>query len=86
MPAITVVKLPTGFTHFVVVWSRHGARLQVMDPASGRRWTPFAHFAKELYIHEMNVPAAAWCEWAESKEFLATLQARAGELGLDSKR
>ena len=83
LPAITVVKLPTGFTHFVVVWSRHGARLQVMDPASGRRWTPFAHFAKELYIHEMNVPAAAWCEWAESKEFMATLQARAGELGVD---
>jgi ATP-binding cassette subfamily B protein len=82
LPAITVVKLPTGFSHFVVVWSRHGSRLQVMDPASGRRWTPFAQFAKELYIHEMSVPAAGWREWAESKEFIAALKTRAVELGL----
>lgn len=85
LPAITVVKLPTGFTHFVVVWRRHGSSLQVMDPATGRRWTPFAQFAKELYIHEMTVPAAGWREWAESEEFIATLKARAADLGLTEK-
>ncbi|MGH8567298.1 MAG: cysteine peptidase family C39 domain-containing protein, partial [Gammaproteobacteria bacterium] len=37
LPALVVVKLPTGFTHFVVVWRRHGRFVQVMDPASGRR-------------------------------------------------
>jgi ABC-type bacteriocin/lantibiotic exporter with double-glycine peptidase domain len=82
LPAITVVKLPNGFTHFVVVWRQHGSRLQVMDPAIGRRWPTFAQFAKELYIHEISVPAAGWREWAQSDEFLGSLKARAGELGL----
>jgi ABC-type bacteriocin/lantibiotic exporter with double-glycine peptidase domain len=82
LPAITVIKLPNGFTHFVVVWRQHGSRLQVMDPATGRRWPTFAQFAKDLYIHEISVPAAGWREWAQSDEFLGTLKARAGELGL----
>src|SRR5947207_6487421 len=29
LPAILVVRLPTGFTHFVVVWRRHGPFVQV---------------------------------------------------------
>jgi ABC-type bacteriocin/lantibiotic exporter with double-glycine peptidase domain len=37
-PAIVVVRLGDGATHFVVVWSRHGEWLQVMDPGLGRRW------------------------------------------------
>src|ERR1700726_790073 len=32
LPAMTVVRLPTGLTHFVVAWRRHGRRLQIMDP------------------------------------------------------
>jgi len=38
LPAIVVVTLPNGLTHFVVAWRRHGNMLQVMDPAVGRRW------------------------------------------------
>src|SRR5579864_5718450 len=38
LPALVVVRLPSGVTHFVVVWRRHGAFVQVMDPGSGRRW------------------------------------------------
>jgi ABC-type bacteriocin/lantibiotic exporter with double-glycine peptidase domain len=38
LPAIVVVLLPNGLTHFVVVWRRHGKLLQVMDPSVGRRW------------------------------------------------
>src|SRR5687767_12354924 len=38
LPAIVVVRLPTGNTHFLVVWRRHGRFVQVMDPAIGRRW------------------------------------------------
>ena len=37
LPAIVVVRLASGFTHFVVVWRRHGRVVQVMDPATGRR-------------------------------------------------
>ena len=37
LPALVVVRLPSGITHFVVAWRRHGGRVQVMDPGSGRR-------------------------------------------------
>ena len=38
LPAIAIVELPTGMTHFVLVWRRHGPLVQAMDPAAGRRW------------------------------------------------
>ena len=38
LPAILIVRLPNGLTHFVLVWRRHGPLVQVMDPAVGRRW------------------------------------------------
>ncbi|MGH2671199.1 MAG: cysteine peptidase family C39 domain-containing protein, partial [bacterium] len=82
LPALVVVKLPTGFTHFVVVWRRHGRFVQVMDPASGRRWLSSAQFLKDVYVHELRVPAAAWYEWARSEEFLAPLDRRLVAVGL----
>src|SRR5437667_4085916 len=38
LPAVVVVRLPAGDMHFVVAWRRHGLLVQVMDPATGRRW------------------------------------------------
>src|SRR4051812_987299 len=38
LPAIAVALLPGGLTHFIVIWSVHAGLVQVMDPASGRRW------------------------------------------------
>ena len=38
LPAIVVVRLANGNTHFSVVWRRHGSFVQIMDPATGRRW------------------------------------------------
>src|SRR5689334_176713 len=35
LPAIAVVSLPNGLLHFVVIWSRIGSWLQIMDPATG---------------------------------------------------
>ena len=32
LPALVVVTLPSGFTHFIVLWRRHGPWVQVMDP------------------------------------------------------
>ncbi len=83
LPAMTVVVTAGGLTHFVVAWSRYGNRVQVMDPASGRRWTRAADFLREIYVHEMRVPAAAWREFATSDEFTAGLCARLQALGLD---
>jgi len=86
LPAIAVVRLPSGLTHFVVVWRRHGDRLQVMDPVTGRRWVRVAEFAKELYVHQTAVSAVAWREWAGSEEFTATLKARLAALGVSSRQ
>lgn len=81
LPAIAVVVVPNGLTHFVVVWRRHGRWLQVMDPATGRRFTAAKEFLSELYIHKMPVPAEDWCEYALSDSFMNPLQHRIQRLG-----
>jgi ABC-type bacteriocin/lantibiotic exporter with double-glycine peptidase domain len=86
LPAIAIVRLPNGFTHFVVLWRSYAGRLQVMDPAAGRRWTPVDQIAREFYIHEMTVPAAAWREWAGGPEFGAALVRRMIVLGLTEEK
>src|SRR3989440_12012567 len=32
IPAIVVIRLPNGATHFVVLWRRHRPFVQIMDP------------------------------------------------------
>jgi ABC-type bacteriocin/lantibiotic exporter with double-glycine peptidase domain len=81
LPAIVVVRLPNGFTHFVVAWRRHGPVLEVMDPSTGRRWTSGARFLDEVYVHTTQVPAATFREWAGSDDFLFPLRARLRKLG-----
>jgi ATP-binding cassette subfamily B protein len=76
LPAIAVVTLPNGLTHFVVAWRRHGRYLQVMDPAAGRRWISCRQFEKDLYRHTVTVPATDWRQFAASGEFKAALTAR----------
>jgi ATP-binding cassette subfamily B protein len=85
LPALVVVRQASGFTHFVVVWRRHGRLVQVMDPATGRRWLTCGRFLDELYVHMMPVPAAAWRAWAETPEFLEPLRQRWTTLGLSGR-
>jgi ATP-binding cassette subfamily B protein len=85
LPAIVVVLLPNGLTHFLVVWSRVGGFVQVMDPASGRRWPSWSRFIDELYIHSMPVPAAAWRDWAGTEGMLAPLRRRMADLGIPNQ-
>ena len=80
LPAIIVVRHPSGVTHFVILWRRHGRFLQLMDPAVGRRWVTGRRFLDELYQHTLAVPAADWRAWAGSAEFLSPLQQRLAEL------
>jgi ABC-type bacteriocin/lantibiotic exporter with double-glycine peptidase domain len=82
LPAIIVVQLPGGLTHFVVAWRHHGGFLQVMDPATGRRWLGCQQFLNEVYVHTQPVPAPQWREWASSEEFLSGLRRRLSNLGL----
>jgi ATP-binding cassette subfamily B protein len=82
LPALVVVRLPNGNTHFVVVWRCVGPWVQIMDPATGRRWSTRQQFLDELYLHMQSVPASAWREWAATDDFLTPLRARLRQLGL----
>ncbi|HEY7376374.1 MAG TPA: ATP-binding cassette domain-containing protein [Polyangia bacterium] len=86
LPAIVVVRLPSGLTHFVVVWRVHGDWVQVMDPGRGRRWTRRASFLRDVYVHAMTVPAEAFREWAGSDGFRAALARRLRALGVAGER
>ena len=83
LPAIVIVLQPSGLTHFVVVWRRHGRFVQAMDPAAGRRWPSCRRFLDELYVHTLPIPTATWRAWAGTTEFLGTLRRRGATLGLD---
>lgn len=82
LPAIAVVRLPNGATHFLILWSRHGRFVQVMDPGGGRQWRTTAQIAKEMYIHTAVVPADAWREWTASEEFVRAFLRRLANLGI----
>ncbi len=82
LPALVVTRLPDGATHFVVVWGVHGRWVQIMDPASGRRWVSRRRFLGELYTHHQPVDAIDWREWAASEGFCQPLQQRLVRLEL----
>src|SRR6266567_8318319 len=52
LPAVVVVRMPNGVTHFVVAWRRSGRFIQVMDPAVGRKWQTCRSFLNELFVHK----------------------------------
>jgi ABC-type bacteriocin/lantibiotic exporter with double-glycine peptidase domain len=81
MPAIVVVCLANGVTHFVVAWHRHGRFVQVMDPGTGRRWPSCEQFLSSLYVHTIRVAPATWREWATSEKFLTPLRRKLSDLG-----
>jgi len=84
LPAIAVVVLPNGVTHFVIVWRRFGRFVELMDPAVGRRWVSAARFLRDLYLHQQPVAAADWREYAGSQDFLAPLRRRLQSLGIEN--
>lgn len=86
LPALVVTRLSSGATHFVVVWSRYGRLLQVMDPARGRRWLTPGALSKELYVHNMLLPAAKWRAWASSQRSVSFLRMRLVRLGIDARQ
>ncbi len=81
LPAMVVVRQPAGLTHFVIVWRTLGGFVQIMDPATGRRWPRREAFLSQLYLHRMPVPTEAWREWARGEENQAALAARLQAIG-----
>ena len=86
LPALVVVVLPSGLTHFLVVWRRHGPWVQVMDPARGRRWMRCEQLLREVYRHENRIPADDFRAWAESDGFRDPLVTRLRRLGVGRAR
>ncbi|MBV9156513.1 MAG: ATP-binding cassette domain-containing protein [Acidobacteriaceae bacterium] len=86
LPAIVVVQLPNGLTHFVVLWRLHGRTVQLMDPGVGRRWASSAAFAKEIYNHTMAVPASDWRDFAASPDFQNALTGRFRAIGISRSK
>lgn len=76
LPAIVIVRLPSGLTHFLVVWNQVGSFLQVMDPATGRRWPSWEKFQEEILIHTFPVPTQDWRDWAGTNGFRDPLKHR----------
>jgi ABC-type bacteriocin/lantibiotic exporter with double-glycine peptidase domain len=76
LPALVVTRLPSGLTHFVVVWRILGAWVQVMDPGRGRRWMKRETLEQELYVHESEVPASDVEDWLCSPAFVTPLRFR----------
>jgi len=83
LPALAVTALPGGQLHFIVVWNRVGPWVQVMDPASGRRWISAQRLRSELYQHRLPMAAAVWEAWAKADGFCAPLRARLARVGLN---
>lgn len=82
LPALVVVRLPSGLTHFVVVWRMLGPWVQVMDPGRGRRWMSKRDLLCDLYVHEMPAPAADFATWTREPGFLDPLRLRLRRLGV----
>lgn len=81
LPALIVVRLPNGQTHFSVVWRRHGHLVQVMDPASGRRWMTAKALLEQLHLHTAMLDADVVAEWLNSPELTGAVRERLRRLG-----
>ncbi|MDP5208610.1 ATP-binding cassette domain-containing protein [Microbulbifer sp. 2205BS26-8] len=73
LPGMVVVRLPNGNTHFVVAWRNHRGIVQLMDPASGRRWPSARRFLDELHVHTFSLSPKDWRNWAGGADFIDPL-------------
>lgn len=85
LPALVVTRLPDGLPHFLIVWRVFGPWVQIMDPATGRRWLPRQQLVQDLYRHAIPFPAADWRTWAGGPGFVAPLQTRLEKLHLSAE-
>ena len=74
LPALVVTRLPSGLTHFVVVWRTLGPLVQIMDPGRGRRWMKRTVLERDIYVHENAVSASDVSQWLTSPVFVNTLR------------
>ena len=85
LPAVVVVRLPSGNTHFVVLWRRHGKRVQVMDPGARRHFARIEDLREQLFIHGIPFEAEVWRQWADENEFHEPVRRRILQLGIGQR-
>ncbi len=83
IPALLVVRVPSGAPHFVVLWRRFGPFVQLMDPASGRRWITRRGLLEDVYLHTSSIPASDWASFSGSPAFLRVLRERCTRVGIE---
>jgi len=86
LPAIVVTRSPGGLLHFVVVWRKLGAWVEVMDPGSGRRWVKSRRLLAEMPILPLPISRRRFREWAGSEAAQRPWRARARALGLSKRQ
>jgi ATP-binding cassette subfamily B protein len=79
--SIAIVRMPGGYSHFIVVWRRHGRWVQVMDPGVGRRFMPREDLTRSLTVHLMPASIEDWRAYAEAPPFTNGLGSRLSRLG-----
>ncbi len=84
LPALLVVRLPNGSTHFIIVWNIFGAWVQIMDPGTGRRWVRRQELLDQVFLHTHPVDTSAWRAWAGSPLLIEPLRAQMEALSLPS--
>jgi len=82
LPALVVIRLPNGLTHFVVVWRTFGQFIQVMDPSTGRSWWSQKNLLERLYTHFLPVADDFAYEWITSEDFISPLRFRLSRMEL----
>jgi ATP-binding cassette subfamily B protein len=86
LPALAVVLTGNNMLHFVIIWRCVGKFVQVMDPATGRRWTTRDSLLETVYRHQMPVEEASWREWAGTDEFFGLVRTRLTSMKLRGMR
>ncbi len=86
LPAIVVTRSGAGQLHFIVVWRIVAGWVQVMDPASGRRWLRRERFLETLPELPIPISQERFRRWVGSATAIDPLRARIRALGVGARR
>ena len=86
LPAILLTRTPDGYVHFVVAWRVRNGRVDLVDPAVGRRRVRVEALAREAFVHELEVPLDVWAGYALGDESAEALVQRLRSGGASEER
>src|SRR4051812_3712914 len=76
LPAILLTRTPDGYLHFVVAWRVRRGRVDLVDPAVGRRRVRVADLHREALRHELVITQEDWAAYALGEEARRALAGR----------